>query len=927
MMKSNSFKIILLFMIIFYAVFVYASEITINEITGYQIKDNYLLGVLPNTLANDIDLGLDLEYSLKIKGDNNNYKSNDLIVTKDKMEIYLENNKICEYFIVIDADINGDGKIGALDYIAIRNHMMEVNKIVDEVFIKAADCNNDNKISVLDYIMIRKYMLNKSDEYFQILYDSNGGSGTMSDDNVFQHQLFNLKRNRYTKEGYRFLNWNSKSDGSGKEYYENERIVVDNNITLYAIWEKCDLDDIYIELFDNDNLDNILIKENISGVIYPNYQSVENDIEILDNISHNAGLLADFTSSGQNSWVQRFFIETDLLNNINENYNLRFWYVQDDNTNASVSLLIKYKNGNVIYLDANDARKYDYLKNEMNVEIINVSSSTNGVKIDKGFKGWISYPLNNISLSDIEAIGFDIRTFVEKIDSQEIGDRTPRSNTYYIIDNITLSSNLYGNSSKTNFEMQYRSDMVGIYYTVFHDALIDTNRIQNDNGDYGYIFYNNTAIDNNTCKNEWVMENNLVVYEQCIRDSNTNGKHFFWGKPALGYYKSDKNIMKKHMEQLTNADTDFIVIDFTNQPDSLSFVENNMNNGYSKEEAEFLYNAVWKAQVTDPLNILFDTLLSLKEEGKKVPAVVLWIGSFVNFNDMMNGKITSEYSSVDAIYHFYKEYYSNHKYDSLWAYYDNKPFIITTTQINDNTFEKTLNVCPSYITSTSDCTTLYDEIKDYYSYRNMWALQKGESSIENGEWTNRVPYNGIYGKDNEGNMEEMSVNVAISWYYMSNPSSSFGRMGGITFYQQWKNIYNYHPKITIVSNWNEWIATNYYDDTGSKGCTNNTCFTDEYNQEYSNDIEPMDQGHADQYYKWYQDYVKNYKKHNDLPANFDINQILEGNENTIPSKVDIQTIKNQCSSSKDVACANYIWNLMLGAYYNVCSECDQVYVN
>lgn len=63
------------------------------------------------------------------------------------------------YYIVINGDVNGDGKISALDYIAIRKHIIGIGKIEDTLTFIASDMNNDNKISALDYIAIRKIMI------------------------------------------------------------------------------------------------------------------------------------------------------------------------------------------------------------------------------------------------------------------------------------------------------------------------------------------------------------------------------------------------------------------------------------------------------------------------------------------------------------------------------------------------------------------------------------------------------------------------------------------------------------------------------------------------------------------------------------------------------------------------------------------------
>ena len=56
-------------------------------------------------------------------------------------------------------DANGDGKISALDYVAVKNHIMGTKTITDDAKLKAADANSDGKISALDYVRIKNIIL------------------------------------------------------------------------------------------------------------------------------------------------------------------------------------------------------------------------------------------------------------------------------------------------------------------------------------------------------------------------------------------------------------------------------------------------------------------------------------------------------------------------------------------------------------------------------------------------------------------------------------------------------------------------------------------------------------------------------------------------------------------------------------------------
>ncbi len=59
-------------------------------------------------------------------------------------------------------DANGDGKVSALDYVAIKNHIMKQQIITDSDKLISADANKDGKISALDYVWIKNLILNRN---------------------------------------------------------------------------------------------------------------------------------------------------------------------------------------------------------------------------------------------------------------------------------------------------------------------------------------------------------------------------------------------------------------------------------------------------------------------------------------------------------------------------------------------------------------------------------------------------------------------------------------------------------------------------------------------------------------------------------------------------------------------------------------------
>ena len=65
------------------------------------------------------------------------------------------------YTVIMLGDANEDGKVSAIDYMKVKNHIMESGKLSGNNE-KAADVNEDKKISALDYMKIKNYIMGTS---------------------------------------------------------------------------------------------------------------------------------------------------------------------------------------------------------------------------------------------------------------------------------------------------------------------------------------------------------------------------------------------------------------------------------------------------------------------------------------------------------------------------------------------------------------------------------------------------------------------------------------------------------------------------------------------------------------------------------------------------------------------------------------------
>jgi len=281
------------------------------------------------------------------------------------------------------------------------------------------------------------------------------------------------------------------------------------------------------------------------------------------------------------------------------------------------------------------------------------------------------------------------------------------------------------------------------------------------------------------------------------------GIFHYWAEPALGYYKSDdKEVIRTHMTQLAEIGVDYIIIDNTNA--SRGWISN------AKTE--------WDLFITDPCTAILDTIVEMRAEGKKTPYVVFWSNT---------NPETAGWSVVEKTY---RQFLSEDDYKDCFVYWNSKPFMLTTQNIDGE---------PRY-----DLTL-----------RCQWGLDPNRAK---GDWSfldheNRPAY------DENDFAEQICVSPAAQTDYMSNTRTAQGRNHGIFYHRQWANAFEYRPKVITISWWNEWTAQAFY--RGGK----TPSFVDNYNQEYSRDIEPMKGGHGDLYYRWTKQYIEAYKNHESCP--------------------------------------------------------------
>ena len=100
---------------------------------------------------------VDQNAEIVVKDASGNIKTTGIMKTKDVLEIKTA-GQVFTFHCLIMGDCNGDGKISAIDYVMLENHITGIRKLKDVEF-HAMNVNHDKKVSAIDYVMIENHIL------------------------------------------------------------------------------------------------------------------------------------------------------------------------------------------------------------------------------------------------------------------------------------------------------------------------------------------------------------------------------------------------------------------------------------------------------------------------------------------------------------------------------------------------------------------------------------------------------------------------------------------------------------------------------------------------------------------------------------------------------------------------------------------------
>lgn len=123
---------------------------------GYNYNSGYISSIPIGTTISSIRDTL-IKNGATIKVTPSSSRDGDIVGTGDLFEITLGESTE-QLRLVVSGDANGDGKVNASDYVAIRNHMMDGPKLTGSYYL-AADVDSNGSIGSADYVNVKNYIM------------------------------------------------------------------------------------------------------------------------------------------------------------------------------------------------------------------------------------------------------------------------------------------------------------------------------------------------------------------------------------------------------------------------------------------------------------------------------------------------------------------------------------------------------------------------------------------------------------------------------------------------------------------------------------------------------------------------------------------------------------------------------------------------
>ena len=303
----------------------------------------------------------------------------------------------------------------------------------------------------------------------------------------------------------------------------------------------------------------------------------------------------------------------------------------------------------------------------------------------------------------------------------------------------------------------------------------------------------------------WLRLNRVYDNSQILRDhpdaATTNASppwgpihaFHFWGEPLFGYYRSDDPwVLRRHAALLSDAGVDFLIFDTTN--------------------ALIYENVVMR---------LCEVFERQRQLGECVPQIAF----------MVNTRAGQTARKI------YELLYKPGLYPKLWFHWQGKPLLLC------------------------DPAEASEEVSDFFTLRKAhWPFELVNT---HNAWHWEATHPQVYSYDRDSSRpEQINVSVGQNLHQktgrveMMSTGKARGRSFhnghvddrphayryGLNFGEQWQRALELDPNVVFITGWNEWIAMQLNKTEGPP------VFCDQFNLEFSRDVEMMKGGYGDDYY-------------------------------------------------------------------------------
>lgn len=171
-------------------------------------------------------------------------------------------------------------------------------------------------------------------------------------------------------------------------------------------------------------------------------------------------------------------------------------------------------------------------------------------------------------------------------------------------------------------------------------------------------------------------------------------------------------------------------------------------------------------------------------------------------------------------------------------------------------------------------------LRDFFTFRKPQPdYFQGPTRPDMWAWLEVYPQHVF--RNARGEKEQMAVGVAQNavgsrlatlsepgargrnWHRGGNDPAPDAVLHGHNFAEQFERALKEDPQFIFITGWNEWIAGRFAEFNGVRLPV---MFVDQFNQEFSRDIEPMKGGHGDNYYYQMVGYIRRFKGARKPPA-------------------------------------------------------------